>query len=145
MSFLIIDPSASNEALFFYSSNGDRAAYLFVSLFVGLTVGATAWPFMADTLGRKWIFTSTLVLMGMGGLVGAGMPAFTGLCIVGFVVGFAVAGNQAVDGMVLLETIPASHQFLVAMQGVFWGLGQLVASAVGWSVSCLPHFSCTED
>ncbi|RAK95582.1 MFS general substrate transporter [Aspergillus ibericus CBS 121593] len=131
MSFTVIAPSSANEAQFFYSDN--KEAYLFISLYVGLTTGATAWPWMSDMLGRKWIFTSTLVLMGMGGLVGAGMPAFTGLCVVGFVVGFAVAGNQAVDAMILLESVPASHQFLVSMQGAFWGLGQLVASAVGWA------------
>ncbi|RAH81138.1 MFS general substrate transporter [Aspergillus japonicus CBS 114.51] len=134
MSFFIIAPSAANEAQFFYSYN--KEAYLFISLFVGITTGATAWPWMSDFLGRKWIFTSTVVLMGMGGLVGAGMPAFTGLCVVGFVVGFAVAGNQVVDAMILLESVPASHQFLVTIQGAFWGLGQLVASAVGCSSSC---------
>ncbi|CAI7657731.1 unnamed protein product [Penicillium crustosum] len=135
MSFLVIAPSAGNEAQFFFM--GDNTDYLFVSLFVGLTVGGTAWPMMSDTLGRKWMFTSTIVLMGMGGLVGAGMPSFTGLCVVGCVVGFAAAGNQAVDAMILLESLPASHQYLVALQGVFWGLGQLVAAAVGWAFIAL--------
>ncbi|PIG89639.1 sugar transporter, partial [Aspergillus arachidicola] len=110
MSFVVIAPSASNEAQFFFP--GDKSSYLFVSLAVGLTVGATAWPWM---------------------LVGAGMPSFTGLCVVGFVVGFAVAGNQLVDAIILIESLPASHQFLVTMQGAFWGLGQLVSAAVGWA------------
>ncbi|KAL4893258.1 major facilitator superfamily domain-containing protein [Aspergillus ambiguus] len=131
MSFAVIAPSASNEAMFFYT--GDKTPYLFVSLYVGLTIGGTAWPWMSDFLGRKWIFTSTIVLMGMGGLVGAGLPSFTGLCVVGFVVGFAIAGNQVVDAIILLEWVPPSHQFLVAVQSVFWGLGQLVAAAVGWA------------
>ncbi|OQE36698.1 hypothetical protein PENCOP_c011G08094 [Penicillium coprophilum] len=135
MSFLVIAPSAGNEAQFFFT--GDNTNYLFISLFVGLTVGGTAWPMMSDTLGRKWMFTSTIVLMGMGGLVGAGMPSFTGLCVVGCVVGFAAAGNQAVDAMILLESLPTSHQYLVALQGVFWGLGQLVAAAVGWAFIAL--------
>ena len=130
MSFVVIAPSASNEAQFFFS--GDKSSYLFVSLAVGLTAGATAWPWMSDVLGRRWIFTSTIVLMGMGGLVGAGMPSFTGLCVVGFVVGFAAAGNQLVDAIILIESLPASHQFLVTVQGAFWGLGQLVSAAVGW-------------
>ncbi|KAJ5511219.1 hypothetical protein N7453_003322 [Penicillium expansum] len=135
MSFLVIAPSAGNEAQFFFT--GDNTDYLFIALFVGLTVGGTAWPMMSDTLGRKWMFTNTIVLMGMGGLVGAGMPSFTGLCVVGCVVGFAAAGNQAVDVMILLESLPASHQYLVALQGVFWGLGQLVAAAVGWAFIAL--------
>ena len=80
MSFLVIAPSASNEAQFFFSGNNED--YLFISLFVGLTVGGTLWPMMSDVLGRKWMFTSTIVLMGMGGLVGAGMPSFTGLSVV---------------------------------------------------------------
>ncbi|KAE8367909.1 major facilitator superfamily domain-containing protein [Aspergillus caelatus] len=131
MSFVVVAPSASNEAQFFFS--GDKPSYLFVSLAVGLTVGATAWPCMSDVLGRRWIFTSTIVLMGMGGLVGAGMPSFTGLCVIGFVVGFAVAGNQLVDAIILIESLPASHQFLVTVQGAFWGLGQLASAAVGWA------------
>ncbi|KNG79882.1 hypothetical protein ANOM_011797 [Aspergillus nomiae NRRL 13137] len=131
MSFVVIAPSASNEAQFFFA--GDKSSYLFVSLAVGLTVGATAWPWMSDILGRRWIFTSTIVLMGMGGLVGAGMPSFTGLCVVGFVVGFAVAGNQLVTAIILIESLPASHQFLLTVQGAFWGLGQVVSAAVGWA------------
>ncbi|GMF77062.1 unnamed protein product [Aspergillus oryzae] len=137
MSFVVIAPSASNEAQFFFP--GDKSSYLFVSLAVGLTVGATAWPWMSDILGRRWIFTSTIVLMGMGGLVGAGMPSFTGLCVVGFVVGFAVAGNQLVDAIILIESLPASHQFLVTVQGAFWGLGQLVSAAVGWINTIKPE------
>ncbi|KAJ5689944.1 hypothetical protein N7462_004336 [Penicillium macrosclerotiorum] len=135
MSFTIIAPSAGNEAQFFFTGNNTN--YLFLSLFVGLTVGGLVWPSMSDILGRKQMFTSTVIVMGMGGLVGAGMPSFTGLCVVGAVVGFAVAGNQAVDAITLLESIPASHQFLVALQGVFWGLGQLVASAIGWALIAL--------
>lgn len=99
---------------------------------MGVTLGGTVWPIMADSLGRKWIFTSTWVLAGMGGLVGAGLPTFVGLSIVGFVVGLAITGNQAIDAMVLIEFLPASKQYLVALQGTFWGIGQLVAYAVGW-------------
>lgn len=135
MSFKLIAPPAANEAKFFFSFSGDREAFLSISLFVGLTAGAASWPWMSDQLGRKWIFTSTLVLMGMGGLVGAGMPSFTGLCVVGFVMGFAVAGNVLIDAIILIEWVPASHQFVVCLQGLFWGLGELVAAAVGWFVS----------
>lgn len=138
MSFKLIAPPAANEAKFFFSSSGDREAFLFISLCVGLTVGAASWPWMSDRLGRKWIFTSTLVLMGMGGLVGAGMPSFTGLCVVSFVMGFAIAGNLLIDTIILIEWVPASHQFLVCLQGLFWGLGELVAAAVGWFVNHCP-------
>ncbi|KAL6229555.1 major facilitator superfamily domain-containing protein [Aspergillus navahoensis] len=98
-----------------FSFPGDKSVYLPVSLSVGLTVGAAAWPWMSDTLGRKWIFTST---------------------IVSWVWELAIGGNQLVDGMILVEMLPASHQFLVATQGAFWGLGQLVSYAVRCDSAC---------
>lgn len=104
-----------------------------ISLSAGLALGATIWPLLSNRTGRKQTFTATIVLMGMAGLVGAGMTAFTGLCVVGFVVGFAVGGNQAVGAMYLIESLPASHAWLVAAQGAAWGLGRLVVYAVGWA------------
>lgn len=130
-SFTVILPAATNEAQFFYSMQ--NPTNLMVSAFVGLALGALAWPILSDYVGRKQMFTSTVVLMAMAGLVGAGMSGFVGLCVVGFVVGFAVGGNQSVDAMLLLESLPASHQWLVTMQAVFWGVGELVANAVGYA------------
>lgn len=127
----MILPAATNEAQFYYSYQNPTD--LLISASAGLTLGVLMWPVMSDYLGRKQMFTSTVVLMGMAGLVGAGMTAFTGLCVVGFVVGFAIGGNQAVDTMYLIESLPASHTWLVAAQGIFWGLGRLVAYAVGWA------------
>lgn len=49
--------------------------------------------------------------------------------------GFAVVGNVLIDAVILIEWVPASHQFLVCLQGLFWGLGELVAAALGWFVS----------
>lgn len=130
-SFLIIAPAAANEAQFFYTYN--KEGFLYVSQFVGLAVGALGCPIMADWSGRSWVFTSTIALAGVGGLVGAGMPAFTGLCILGFIVGAAVAGNQAVDAILLLESLPASNQYLVAMQGAAWALGDTASNLIGWT------------
>lgn len=117
--------------MFYYTYN--NATDLMISAAAGLTLGAVLWPILSDLVGRKQPFTSTLVLAGMAGLVGAGMTAFTGLCVVGFILGFAIGGNQIDDAMYLLESLPPSHQWLVAAQGVVWGLGQLVAYAVGWA------------
>ncbi|PSS05248.1 major facilitator superfamily domain-containing protein [Coniella lustricola] len=137
-SFTIILPAASNEAQFYFLYQNPTD--FMISTSAGLALGALMWPVMADIWGRKQMFTATVVLMGMAGLVGAGMTAFTGLCVVGFVVGFAVGGNQAVDAVYLVESVPASHTWLVAAQGVFWGLGQLVAYAVGWAF--LEQWTC---
>lgn len=130
-SFIVIAPAAANEAQFFYTYN--KEGYLFVSQCAGMTLGALCCPIMADYTGRSWIFTSLMALAGVGGLVGAGMPAFTGLCILGFIVGFAIAGNQAVDAILLVESLPGSHYYLVAMQGAALAFGSLVADLIGWT------------
>ncbi|GME44800.1 putative sugar transporter [Neofusicoccum parvum] len=138
-SFAFIEPAVKSEAKFGTSN----AAFLTVCQYVGLTVGAAALPMMSDFLGRKLIFNFSLGLMCLAGLVGAGMPTFTGLCIVSVFMSIAAGGNQAVDSSIFLEIIPASHQYLLTMQGMYSGLGKLVAAAVSWPL--MSKFSCSAD
>ncbi|KAB8238705.1 uncharacterized protein BDW43DRAFT_320424 [Aspergillus alliaceus] len=84
MMFVVIAPSVSNEAQFFFP--GDKSSYLFISLHVS----ATAWP---------WI-----------------------LCIAGYVVGFAIAGNLLVGAIILIESVPASPSIFT--YGAGGALGQ---------------------
>ncbi|KAF4308525.1 putative sugar transporter [Botryosphaeria dothidea] len=138
-SFAFIEPAVRNEAKF----NTTNAAFLTVCQYVGLTVGAAALPMMSDFIGRKTIFNFSLVLMCLAGLVGAGMPTFTGLCVVATFMSIAAGGNQAVDSSIFLESVPASHQYLLTMQGVFSGLGKLVAAGVSWPL--MSKYSCASD
>ncbi|KAE8387411.1 hypothetical protein BDV23DRAFT_174657 [Aspergillus alliaceus] len=69
MLFVVIAPSVSNEAQFFFP--GDKSSYLFISLHVS----ATTWP---------WI------------------------------------------------RFRHPHQYLLTVQGVLWGIGQLVSTVAGW-------------
>lgn len=127
-SFTFIQPAIEKEAKFYVSN----AAFLTVCQYVGLTVGAAALPMMSDFIGRKLIFNFSLGLMCIAGLVGAGMPTFSGLCVVAVFLSIATGGNQAVDSAIFLEIIPSSHQYLLTMQGMYSGLGKVVAALVAW-------------
>ncbi|KKY16016.1 putative sugar transporter [Diplodia seriata] len=138
-SFAFIQPAVQNEAKFFTSN----AALLTVCQYVGLTVGASVLPMVSDFIGRKTVFNFSLALMCITGLIGAGMPTFTGLCVVATFMSIAAGGNQAVDSSIFLEIIPASHQYLLTMQGAYSGLGKLVAALVSWPL--ISKYSCAAD
>ncbi|KAK7559855.1 hypothetical protein IWX91DRAFT_384215 [Phyllosticta citricarpa] len=70
-----------------------------------------------------------LVIMGFAGLVGAGMSAFSGLCVVSFFIGIAAGGNQSIGGAILIEILPSSHQYLLTMRGIFSTLGKFLTTA----------------
>ncbi|KIW64156.1 hypothetical protein PV04_09110 [Phialophora macrospora] len=119
-----------------------KIAYLTVGQYVGLILGSTGWPISADFIGRRWAFNLSLGLAGMCGLVGAGMPSFTGLCVIAAFVGISAGGNQPVDSSIFLEFIPATHQWLLTVQGVYWGVGKTVAAAIAWPL--IANYSCAK-
>ncbi|KAK8224750.1 major facilitator superfamily domain-containing protein [Phyllosticta capitalensis] len=135
-SFSFVQPAIKHEATFYAEHN----TYLAVSQYVGLTLGAFVLPMMTDFIGRKNLFNLTLVIMGFAGLVGAGMPAFSGLCVVSFFMGIAAGGNQSIGAAILVEILPSSHQYLLTMQGVFSALGKLLAAA--FALPLMTEFAC---
>ncbi|KAK7607253.1 hypothetical protein JOL62DRAFT_559570 [Phyllosticta paracitricarpa] len=84
-----------------------------------------------------------LVIMGFAGLVGAGMSAFSGLCVVSFFMGIAAGGNQSIGGAILIEILPSSHQYLLTVQGIFSALGKFLTTAFAFTITlflCLVRF-----
>ncbi|KAK7532253.1 major facilitator superfamily domain-containing protein [Phyllosticta citribraziliensis] len=135
-SFEFIQPAIKHEATFYAEHN----TYLAVSQYVGLTIGSLVLPMMTDFIGRKNLFNLTLVIMGFAGLVGAGMPAFSGLCVVSFFMGIAAGGNQSIGAAILVEILPSSHQYLLTMQGIFSALGKLLSAA--FALPLMSQFAC---
>lgn len=120
--------------------NVDKIAFLSLFKYIGLTLGATFWPLMSDLFGRTFAFNTTLIMSGASGLVAAGMPTYASLNFFMFLIGFATGGNQPVDSMLFVELIPASHQHLLLHESAFWGVGNLVASGIGWPL--IVNYTC---
>ena len=112
----------------------DRIAFLSMSKFAGLIVGATFWSTTADFIGRRLAFNVTMLITARSGLIGAGMLTFAGICVLSGMIGVRTGGNQPVDGPIFLEYIPATHQNVLVMQSAFWSVGQVVSALVAWSV-----------
>jgi MFS family permease len=95
---------------------------------------------MADVVGRRFSFNATLFIGGVFGIAAGGAPSFTALGGMLAALGFGIGGSLPVDGMLFLEFIPGSHQYLLTFLSVFWAFGQLLASLVAWPL--IANFSC---
>lgn len=112
----------------------ERIAFLTVAKYVGLTVGAAAWPLAADFIGRRPAFNITLLCSSLSALVAAGSPNFVAMCILCALIGVGCGGNHAVDSAIFLEFIPATHQHLLTVQSVFLAVGIATAALISWYV-----------
>ncbi|CAK1354176.1 putative MFS-type transporter [Cercospora beticola] len=106
--------------------------YTTLSLFLGLCIGASFWGIISDIVGRRLAFNCTLFLAGAFGLAAGGAPSWLGACALFACVGLGVGGNLPVDGALFLEFLPGSSSNLLTMLSIFWPLGQLVSSLLGW-------------
>ncbi|KAI0647859.1 MFS general substrate transporter [Trametes meyenii] len=117
-----------------------QAPYLKVAQGIGLLVGATFWGVAADVWGRKWCFNLTLLITAIFATAAGASSNYIALCSLVAAWNVGVGGNLPVDSAVFLEFIPASHQYLLTILSIWWAIGQLVGSLIGWPF--LVKFSC---
>ena len=121
-------------------------AWVTFSLFVGMLVGASFWGYAADIVGRRLSFNITLFICGVFAIASGGAKTFAALAALVGVSCFGIGGSLPVDGMLFLEFLPGSHQYLLTLLSVFWSLGQLVTSLIGWGFisrwNCESHDAC---
>ena len=115
-------------------------AWLTCALFTGLLIGATFWGYAADVVGRRLSFNVTLFICGVFGVAAGGARNFASLAGLIGASCFGIGGSMPVDGMIFLEFLPGSRQFLLTLLSVFWSLGQLVTSLIGWGF--IAHWHC---
>ena len=120
-----------------------NSAMLTLSLYAGLIVGAAFWGFAADVVGRRFSFNVTLFICGVFGTASGGAKNFYTLGALLACTGVGIGGSLPVDGMLFLEFLPGVRQQLLTLLSVFWPLGQLVTSLIGWGF--IATWSCTSD
>ncbi|KAF7724888.1 hypothetical protein EC973_000601 [Apophysomyces ossiformis] len=59
-----------------------------------------------------------------------------------FCLGFGVGGNMPTDGALYLEFLPREYHYLLTFMSVFFSLGAVLASVLGFLI--LPYSSCPE-
>lgn len=103
-----------------------------LSAFVGLICGALFWGISADAVGRRPAFNLTLLITGIFGCAIGGAKSWIAVCGLYAAVGTGIGGNLPVDGALLLEFLPFSNGNLLTFLSIFWPVGQLYSSLIGW-------------
>ena len=84
-------------------------------------------------MGRRLAFNMTLFLAGVFGVAAGAAPTWISACALFAALGVGVGGNLPVDGALFLEFLPNASGGLLTLLSVWWPVGQLVASLIGWA------------
>lgn len=106
---------------------------------VGMALGAILSGTIADLIGRKKVFASTLVIYSLAtGLCGWSWN-YESLLFFRFLVGFGLGGQLPVAVTLVSEFSPTKHRgkFLVLLES-FWAIGWLLAALISYII--IPRF-----
>ena len=126
-----------------FGVDSNTIRYTTMATYIGLSFGASFWGVASDVIGRRLAFNCTLMLAGAFGFLSGFAPNWATTNLLYALMGFGVGGNLPVDGALFLEFLPASSGNLLTLLSVWWPLGQLLSSLVGWAL--IPRYSCATD
>ncbi|MGI8862898.1 MAG: MFS transporter [Solirubrobacteraceae bacterium] len=106
--------------------------WVFVVWFLGIGVGAAAFGYLADRLGRRRLFVATLILYSLAALASAASPSFGVFIVFRFLTGLGVGGEYSAVASAIAEFMPARLRGRTNA-GVMnmWSIGGIVAGLVG--------------
>src|SRR4051794_35563543 len=116
-----------------------QAAWVGSATFAGMFLGAWLWGLVADRVGRRTVFMSTVLQTALFGTLAAFAPNFALLLIMRFLTGTAMGGTLPVDYSIMAEYLPTRDRgrFLVYLES-FWALGTIAVAALAWAF--IPQF-----
>mmetsp|Transcript_57407 Transcript_57407/g.122092 ORF Transcript_57407/g.122092 Transcript_57407/m.122092 type:complete len:483 (+) Transcript_57407:296-1744(+) len=102
---------------------------------IGVMIGAGVWGIMADWLGRRVVFISSVAITFLFGMLGAFAPTFELFVASRFMVGMGIGGNLAVDFALFMEFVPLHMRQQVMMMLTMWGVGGVAVIAIAaWAL-----------
>ena len=103
--------------------------------FVGMAIGAALGGFVADRVGRKTVFSATLVIFG---LANGGMAlswSLTALLIARLIIGLGLGAELPVASTLVSEFSPTKQRGrMTVLLESFWAVGWIVAACIGYFV-----------
>ena len=112
--------------------------------FIGMALGAVISGTIADRVGRKLVFSLTVILYSLATGACALSWNYESLMLFRFLVGFGLGGELPVAATLMTEYAPTKlrGRFIVLLES-FWGLGWLAAACIayllipqyGWQVA----------
>ena len=106
---------------------------------VGMALGAVVAGTVADRIGRKKVFTITVLLYAIATGMCALAWSYEALLFFRFLVGFGLGGELPVAATLMSEYAPTKlrGRFIVLLES-FWGIGWLVAACIAYLL--IPEF-----
>lgn len=106
---------------------------------IGMALGAVISGTVADKIGRKNVFTITVLLYSLATGMCALSWSYESLLFFRFLVGFGLGGELPVAATLMSEYAPTKlrGRFIVLLES-FWGVGWLVAACISYLI--IPHF-----
>ena len=115
-----------------FNLNATEKSWVLSIGFVGMAIGAALGGYFADRVGRKTVFTATLVIFG---LANAGMACswtLTALLIARFIIGLGLGAELPVASTLVSEFSPTRHRGrMTVLLESFWAVGWIIAAAIG--------------
>lgn len=103
--------------------------------FVGMFFGAAISGRIADRIGRRTVFTATLVLFSIGALLSAIAPSFEALLAARVIAGLGLGGELPVASTLVSEFSPrAQRGRMIVLLESFWAYGTIAAGLVAITV-----------
>ncbi|KFJ04088.1 MAG: MFS transporter [Bifidobacterium subtile] len=118
----------------FALSNTERSWVLSIG-FVGMAIGAALGGFIADRVGRKTVFTATLIIFGLANGAMAFAWSLVALLAARFVIGLGLGSELPVASTLVSEFAPTKHRGrMTVLLESFWAVGWIIAAAIGFFV-----------
>ena len=115
-----------------FNLNATEKSWVLSVGFVGMAIGAALGGYFADRVGRKTVFTATLVIFG---LANAGMACswtLVALLIARFIIGLGLGAELPVASTLVSEFSPTRHRGRrTVLLESFWAVGWIIAAAIG--------------
>lgn len=115
-----------------FNLNATEKSWVLSVGFVGMAIGAALGGYFADRVGRKTVFTATLVIFG---LANAGMACswtLVALLIARFIIGLGLGAELPVASTLVSEFSPTRHRGrMTVLLESFWAVGWIIAAAIG--------------
>ena len=105
---------------------------------IGMALGAVISGTLADRIGRKKVFTITVLMYALATGMCALAWSYESLLFFRFLVGFGLGGELPVAATLMSEYAPTKlrGRFIVLLES-FWGIGWLVAACISYMI--IPH------
>ncbi|KAF7620793.1 putative sugar transporter [Aspergillus flavus] len=134
VSISLVMPQASKEF-------GPRyGTLLSATQYAGLGVGAVVYGLIADLIGRRLAWQTSIFGVSVFTAICAASPNWAALNVFVVLSAFFGGGNLAIDLTVLAESLPRKWAFLLTSLACLWGLGNAITGLIAWPL--VVNFCC---